>query len=63
MRSMLRLVVLAALVLGGCRAVTVPPTKAQYRAALANKDLSMRQRQKIWQEMKKQYPSGCGEQQ
>ncbi|MFA5378552.1 MAG: hypothetical protein WC455_22550 [Dehalococcoidia bacterium] len=58
---MLRLVALAALVLGGCTTMKVPPTKAQYRGSLANKDLSMKQRQKIWQEMKKQYPEGCGE--
>ena len=61
MRGMLRLVALAALVLGGCTTMKVPPTKAQYRAALMNNELPMTTRQRIWQQMKKQYPGGCGE--
>jgi hypothetical protein len=61
MRGMLRLVVLAAVVLCGCESKQIPPTKAQYRAALTNNELPMRTRQRIWQQMKKQYPGGCGE--
>jgi hypothetical protein len=45
----------------GCRVVTQPVTKAQYRAALTNKELPMKTRQRIWQQMKKQCPEGCGE--
>lgn len=47
--------------LAGCRMVTPPVTKAQYRAALTNKELPMKTRQRIWQQMKKQYPDGCGD--
>ena len=47
--------------LSGCRVVTQPVTKAQYRAALANKELPMKTRQRIWQQMNKQYPDGCGD--
>lgn len=47
--------------LSGCRVVTQPVTKAQYRAALANKELPMKTRQRIWQQMKKQYPDGCSD--
>lgn len=47
--------------LAGCRVVTPPVTKAQYRAALTNKELPMKTRQRIWQQMKKQYPDGCGD--
>lgn len=47
--------------LAGCRVVTPPVTKAQYRAALTTKELPIKTRQRIWQQMKKQYPEGCGE--
>lgn len=47
--------------LSGCRVAKQPVTKAQYRAALANKELPMKTRQRIWQQMKKQYPEGCNE--
>ena len=47
--------------LAGCRVVTPPVTKAQYRAALTNKELPMKTRQRIWQQMKKQYPEGCSD--
>jgi hypothetical protein len=47
--------------LAGCRVVTPPVTKAQYRATLTNKELPMKTRQRIWQQMKKQYPDGCGD--
>lgn len=57
MISLLCVVVL----LSGCRVVTQPVTKAQYRAALTNKELPMKTRQRIWQQMNKQYPDGCGD--
>jgi hypothetical protein len=62
MRRRITLVATVALVTG-CTTVTVPPVKAraQYRAALVDTSRPVKERQRVWQEMKKNYPGGCGE--
>ena len=58
---MLRVLIVAALLMvmiAGCP--RQKPTKEQYYQMITDTSRSMVERQYIWQQMKKDYPEGCG---